>query len=160
MRDQEFRLLQQETIVDGQRAAKRSLNPKAKTDGVTPVSAQVLFIDARKLGTMVDRRHRELTDKDVKGISDIYHAWRGELKDKKYEENPGFCKSVAFEEIQKQGWILTPGRYVGAEEAEDDTEAFEEKMKRLTAGLSEQTERSQKLHDEIKRNLESIGFDV
>src|SRR5438128_7214704 len=71
---------------------------------------QVLLIDARKLGTMVDRRHKELADDDVKRISWTYHAWRGELKDKKYRDVPGFCESASLEEIRKQGWILTPGR--------------------------------------------------
>src|SRR5206468_1440634 len=88
----------------------------------------VLLIDARKLGTMVDRRHRDLTDADIRKISDTYHAWRGELKGTKYQDTPGFCKSVSLEEIRKHGWMLTPGRYVGAEQQEDDTEAFEEKM--------------------------------
>src|SRR2546422_3945647 len=118
----------------------------------------VLFIDARKLGTMVDRRHRELTAEDIKKISDTYHTWRGELKGNRYEDTRGFCKSAPLEEIRKQSWILTPGRYVGAEEEEDDGEAFEEKMKRLTAELSQQIERGQKLDDEIKRNFEGIGF--
>jgi type I restriction enzyme M protein len=121
---------------------------------------RALFIDARKLGTMVDRRHRELTDEDVRRISETYHAWRGELKDKKHQDIPGFCKSASLEEIQKQGWILTPGRYVGAEEEEDDGEIFEEKMERLTTELAEQMKQGQKLDDEIKRNLESIGFNV
>lgn len=121
---------------------------------------QVLFIDVRKMGVMVDRRHRELTDEDIRKISETYHAWRGELKDKKYQDTPGFCKSASLEEVRKQGWILTPGRYVGVEEEEEDTEAFEEKMKRLTADLSEQMKQGQKLDDEIKRNLERIGFDL
>src|SRR5438132_950928 len=87
----------------------------------------VLFIDARKLGTMVDRRHREFTVEDISRISDTYHAWRGE-SDKKYEDVPGLCKSVTLNEIRNRQWILTPGGYVGAEEKEHDAEAFEEKM--------------------------------
>jgi type I restriction enzyme M protein len=118
-----------------------------------------LFIDARKLGRMVDRRHRELSVEDIKKISDTYHAWRGE-SDKKYHDVPGFCKSAALDEIRKHQWILTPGRYVGAEEEEDDAEAFYEKMKRLTAELSVQMRQGRKLDDEIKRNLENIGFQV
>jgi type I restriction enzyme M protein len=121
---------------------------------------QVLFIDARKLGTMVDRRHRELTDEDVRNISETYHAWRGELKDKKYQDIPGFCKSVPLDEIQKRGWMLTPGRFVGAEKEADDAEAFEEKMKRLTLELSEQVNRGRKLDDEIRQNLDGIGLNV
>lgn len=119
---------------------------------------QVLFIDARKLGTMVDRRHRELTDEDIKNISNIYHAWRGELKDKNYQDVPGFCKSASLEEIRKHEWILIPGGYVGAEDKEDDGEVFGEKMKTLTAELSEQMKQGQKLDEEIKKHLESIGY--
>jgi type I restriction enzyme M protein len=117
---------------------------------------EVLFIDARKLGAMVDRRHRELTEEEIKKISDTYHAWRGEGG--KYIDVPGFCKSASLEEIRKHEWILTPGRYVGAEEEEEDDEAFEEKMKRLTSELSEQMKQGQKLDEEIKKNLEKIGF--
>lgn len=123
-------------------------------------SGHVLFIDARNLGVMVDRRHRELSDDDVKKISETYYAWRGELKKKKYQDIPGFCKSASLGEIGKDGWILTPGRFVGAEEEEDDAEAFEEKMERLTAELSEQKKQGQKLDDEIQKNLQSIGFNI
>jgi type I restriction enzyme M protein len=120
---------------------------------------QVLFIDARKLGTMVDRRHKELSDGDVKRISDIYHAWRGGPKNKMYEDIPGFCKSALLEEIRKQGWILTPGRYVGAEQEETDIEEFEEKVKKLTAKLEEQFVESAELEVLIRRHLESISYD-
>ncbi|MCA2004098.1 MAG: type I restriction-modification system subunit M [Candidatus Nitrosotenuis sp.] len=121
---------------------------------------QVLFIDARKLGVMVDRRHREITDEDIKKISDTYHAWRGELKDKKYKDVPGFCKSASLDEIRKHEWILTPGRYVGAEEEEEDDEVFEEKMKKLTSELSKQMEEGKRLDEEIKKNLASIGWKI
>lgn len=120
----------------------------------------VLFIDARKLGTMVDRRHKELTDDDIKKISDTYHAWRGELKNKKYEDIPGFCKSASLEEIRKHEWILTPGRYVGAEEEEDYEEQFEEKMKKLTAELAKQMEEGRRRDEEIRKNLASIGWNI
>ena len=76
---------------------------------------EVLFIDARNLGQMIDRRHKELTKEDINKISETYHAWRGELKDKKYEDIAGFCKSVKLDEIRKHEHILTPGRYVGTE---------------------------------------------
>ena len=118
----------------------------------------MLFIDARKLGTMIDRRRKELTDDDIKTISDTYHAWRGELKDQKYHDIPGFCKSASREEIRKQQWILTPGRYVGAEEEEEDDEAFDEKMKRLTSELSQQMKQGEQLDEGIKKNLERIGY--
>ena len=120
---------------------------------------QILFIDARNMGVMIDRRHRELTDEDVKKISSTYHAWRGENK-LKYEDITGFCKSAKLEEVEKNNFILTPGRYVGIQEEAEDDEAFEEKMKRLTAELSEQMKEGKKLDEEIKRNLEGIGFKV
>ena len=124
---------------------------------------EILFIDARKLGRMIDRRHRELTSEEIKRISDIYHAWRGELingKKVEYKDILGFCKSAKLEEVEKDNFILTPGRYVGAEEEEEDTEKFEEKMKRMTAELSEQMKEGRKLDEEIKKNLGSIGFKV
>lgn len=121
---------------------------------------QVLFIDARKLGTMVDRRHRELTAGDIETISDIYHSWRGELKGKRYQDVPGLCKSVTLDLIRKQQWILTPGRYVGVEEEEEDLEVFDEKMKRLTTKLSDQMKQAQELDVEIKEYLERVGFSV
>lgn len=121
---------------------------------------KVLFIDARKMGVMVDRRHKELTADDIGKISNIYHAWRGELKGKKYEDIPGLCKSAPLDDVRQQQWILTPGRYVGAEEEEEDSELFEEKMKQLAVQLSEKMEQGQRLDDEIKKNMESIGFSV
>src|SRR5690606_35155743 len=121
-------------------------------------SGQILFIDARKMGVMVDRRHREMTDEETKKISDTYHAWRGELKDKKYEDIHGFCKSATLEEVRRQQWILRPGRYVGTEEEEEDDEEFEEKMNNLTSELAKQMEEGKKLDEEIRKNLASIGF--
>jgi type I restriction enzyme M protein len=119
---------------------------------------QVLFIDARKLGGMVDRRHKELTDEDIHKISDTYHIWRGEIKGKKYRDIQGFCKSATLDEIKKHEWILTPGRYVGSEEEEEDTVAFEEKMEQLTTELSKQMEEEKKINAEIKKNLERVGW--
>ena len=119
---------------------------------------KVLFIDARKLGVMIDRRHRELTDADIKRISDTYHAWRGEGG--KYSDVLGFCKSATLDEIRKHEHILTPGRYVGAEEVEEDMEEFAEKMKRLTSELSKQMQEGKKLDEEIKKNLAGIGWKV
>jgi len=120
---------------------------------------ETLFIDARKLGTMIDRVHRELTEEDIKKIADTYHAWRGDKDCKvKYKDVPGFCKSATLDDIRHHGHILTPGRYVGAAEVEDDGEPFEEKMARLTAALREQTEKSKKLDQIIWANLEDIGY--
>jgi len=122
-------------------------------------SGEILFIDARNMGEMVDRRHRELTDDDIRKIAETYHAWRGE-NGIEYEDIPGFCKSAKLEEVEKHNFILTPGRYVGFPEEEEDDEEFEEKMKRLTAELAEQMREGQRLDKEIKKNLESIGFRI
>ncbi|MHB8232427.1 MAG: class I SAM-dependent DNA methyltransferase [bacterium] len=118
----------------------------------------VLFIDARNMGAMIDRRHRELTAEDMNKISDTYHAFRGEGG--RYEDIAGFCKAVNTEEIKKQGYILTPGRYVGSEEIEEDGEVFEEKMKKLTAELSRQMQEEKRLDEEIKRQMGKIGFNI
>lgn len=107
---------------------------------------RVLFIDARNMGVMIDRRHRELTDDDVAKITYAYHAWRA--KGGKYKDIAGFCKSAGLEEIKKHGYILTPGRYVGTAEVKEDDEAFEEKMKRLAGELSGQFKKSEELERE------------
>ena len=120
---------------------------------------EILFIDARNMGQMVDRRHRELTKEEVEKIVDTYHAWRRENK-QKYEDILGFCKSVKLEEVEKHNFILTPGRYVGVPEEVDDGIPFEEKMKKLTTELAEQFKESEKLEKEIKQNLKSIGWEV
>ena len=117
----------------------------------------VLFIDARKLGTMIDRVHRELTEEDIHKIADTYHAWRGDLK-LKYKDIPGFCKSATLDDIRTHGHILTPGRYVGAAEVKDDGEPFEEKMTRLTKQLEQQFSESAKLEGQIRKNLKGLGY--
>ncbi|MFH0906150.1 MAG: class I SAM-dependent DNA methyltransferase [archaeon] len=119
---------------------------------------ETLFIDARNLGQLINRRQRVLTDIDIKKISDTYDSWKSE--DSNYKDQLAFCKSAKLEEIEKQDFILTPGRYVGFKEEEDDPEAFKEKMKRLTRELKEQMEESRKLDQEIKNNLEKIGFKI
>ena len=117
---------------------------------------KTLFIDARKLGTMVTRKLRELTEEDIAMIADAYNAYcDGTLEDQK-----GFCAVVTTEEIAKQDYILTPGRYVGIEEQEDDGEPFEEKMARLTGELSELFDQSHKLEAEIRQKLGAIGYEV
>ena len=116
----------------------------------------ILLIDARRMGTMIDRRHRVLTDDDIRKISSIYHSWRGEGGE--YEDIPGLCKSSDIEEIRKNNYVLTPGRYVGTEEEEDDDEEFREKMQRLIAELRQQMEEGARLDEEIKKNLEKIGY--
>jgi type I restriction enzyme M protein len=119
---------------------------------------ETLFIDARKLGTMADRVHRELTDADVAKIAGTYHSWRGDKEAGEYDDVPGFCKSAAIEEIRKHGHVLTPGRYVGAEAVEDDGEPFEERMRRLTATLREQQIEATKLDAVIAANLKELGY--
>jgi type I restriction enzyme M protein len=108
----------------------------------------------------VDRTHRELTDEDIARIARTYHAWRGEKDAGKYEDIAGFCKSAKLEEIRKHGHVLTPGRYVGAEEKEDDGEPFEEKMARLVAQLREQQAEAAKLDAVIAKNLMELGYDA
>ncbi len=128
-------------------------------DGRRGRKGQTLFIDARKMGTLTDRVHRELSDADIRKIADTYHAWRGDTDCKvQYEDEPGFCKSATLDEICHHGYILTPGRYVGSAEVEDDGEQFEEKMACLTSDLREQTEQSRKLEQMIWANLEDLGY--
>lgn len=117
-----------------------------------------LFIDARKLGTMIDRVHRELTDEDIARIAGTYHAWRGDREGGEYADVPGFCRSATTEEIADQGYVLTPGRYVGAAEAEEDDEPFEEKMVRLVSQLEQQFEESDKVLAAIRNNLRGLGY--
>ncbi|MFA5785913.1 MAG: class I SAM-dependent DNA methyltransferase [Actinomycetota bacterium] len=119
---------------------------------------QTLFIDTRKLGVMVDRTHRELTDEEIARVSRTYHAWRGEADAGTYEDIPGFCRSATTDEIAGHGHVLTPGRYVGAEAVEDDGEAFEEKMRRLTATLRKQRGEAAKLDAAIAANLKELGY--
>ena len=119
-------------------------------------AGKTLFIDVRKMGVMVSRKLRELADEDIKKIADTYNAYvNGTLKDVK-----GFCTVVDTEKIAEQDYILTPGRYVGVEEQEDDGEPFEEKMARLTSELSDLFKQSHKLEAEIKEKLGAIGYEI
>jgi type I restriction enzyme M protein len=115
---------------------------------------ETLFIDARKMGVLIDRVHRDLTDEDIARIADTYHAWKA---GKKYEDVAGFCKSSTLKEIQEQGYVLTPGRYVGAAELEEDNEPFEQKMARLTKELEAQFEESDKLEKLVRENLGKLN---
>ena len=129
---------------------------------------ETLFIDARKMGTLIDRVHRDLTDDDIAKIAGTYHAWRGDLitpsplagegRDEGYIDIPGFCKSATLDDIRKHGHVLTPGRYVGAEAAEDDGEEFEDKMNRLAMTLREQKTEAVKLDAAIAANLKELGY--
>ncbi|MDD2481919.1 MAG: N-6 DNA methylase, partial [Lutispora sp.] len=148
---------------------------------------EILFIDARQLGEMIDRRHRELNEKDISKIAETYHQWKnsdnGELRIeneelendhemllvaegsakyrvlKEYEDIKGFCYSAKLEEIREYEYVLTPGRYVGIEEAEDDGIPFEEKMGNLTSELAELLAKSRHLEEEIRKNLGGIGYE-
>jgi type I restriction enzyme M protein len=117
---------------------------------------QTLFIDARKMGALIDRIHRDLTPEDIERIAGTYHAWRGDKGAGKYADVPGFCKAATTDEIAGHGFVLTPGRYVGAEDVEDDGEPFEEKMKRLTAKLEEQLKEGARLEKAIRASLRSL----
>ena len=119
---------------------------------------EVLFIDARKVGRMVDRTHREFTDEDIARIADTYHAWRGEEDAGEYADEPGFCKSAALDEMRDHGHMLTPGRYVRAAPEEDDGEPFVEKMKQLVGELQRQQSEAATLDAAIAENLEALGF--
>jgi len=148
---------------------------------------ETLFINARQMGEMVDRTHRELTDEDIAKIATTYHSWRGEspllLEESQgvtadeavlssspsgrgrgegdvYQDILGYCKGVTLEDIREHSHVLTPGRYVGAPEMEEDDEPFEEKMEWLTSELFEQFAQSKRLEDEIRNNLKELGFDV
>lgn len=118
---------------------------------------KTLFIDARNLGTMVTRKLRELSEEDTEKIASTYHKF---LNDDSYEDIAGFCKVATIDEIKENNYVLTPGRYVGVEEQEDDGIPFEEKMKTITSELKEQFEESHKLEEEIKKNLEAIGYGI
>ncbi|MCD2348250.1 class I SAM-dependent DNA methyltransferase [Clostridium guangxiense] len=123
---------------------------------------EILFIDARQLGEMIDRRHRELSEKDIAKIADTYHKWRN-LNDGKlgeYEDVKGFCKVATLEDVRENDYVLTPGRYVGIKEAEDDGIPFEEKMESLTSELGELFDKSRELEEEIRKNLRGIGYEI
>lgn len=119
---------------------------------------QILFIDARDLGTMIDRTQRELQDESIQRITSTYYAWEDVEGD--YEDVAGFCKSATLEEVAGHNFILTPGRYVGAPDMEDDGEPFEDKMQRLTATLYEQFAEGDRLEKTIQENLSRLGYDI
>ena len=119
---------------------------------------EILFIDARRMGRMVDRTHRELTDEDIARIVNTYHAWRDKEKPGTYADVTGFCKSATLEDVRSHDHVLTPGRYVGVEDQKEDDEPFEEKMNRLTAELQEQLAEARRLDDAIETNLAALGF--
>ena len=118
---------------------------------------KTLFINANNLGTMVTRRLRELSVDDIKDIADTYHNYQN---NENYEDIKGFCYSATIDEIKNNDYVLTPGRYVGVEDNNEDDIPFEEKMKNITSELSTQFEESHRLEEEIKKNLKAIGYDI
>jgi len=134
--------------------------PEGEGNRLRDRRGEVLFIDARKMGTLVDRVHRDLSDDEIGEIARTYHAWRGEEKDGVYEDKAGFCKSAKLEEIKSHDYVLTPGRYVGAAELEDDGIPFEEKMAKLSSTLYEQMREGAELDSVIRKNLEVLGYGV
>lgn len=133
--------------------AKDRSNGQVKNSKLRDRRGEVLFIDGRNMGTMVDRTRRELTPDETSRIAATYHAWRGEADSGEYVDVAGFCRSASIGDIRKHGHVLTPGRYVGVEDAEDDGEQFADKMARLTAQLEAQFAEGMKLEALIRRNL-------
>jgi type I restriction enzyme M protein len=119
---------------------------------------ETLFIDARRLGSMVDRIHRELTDDDLARIAGTYHAWRGDPGAAAYADVPGFCKTATTDEISQHGHVLTPGRYVGAAAVEDEAEPFDEKMRRLVATVRDHQADASRLDAAITASLDELGY--
>lgn len=134
------------------------ISRKRAGNGDRKRTGEILFIDASDVGFMADRTHREFTNEDIATISSLYHEWR--KKDGKYEDVKGFCKSATLEDVTKYNFVLTPGRYVGIKEEEDDGIPFEDKMKDLTAKLAEQMAEEKRLDEEIKKQLKNVGFEL
>jgi type I restriction enzyme M protein len=133
---------------------------KSGGNGKTPRRdrrGETLFIDARKLRTMRDRTHRELSDEDIAHLATAYHAWRGEGGTGEYQDIPGLCKAAKPEEIRGHSFVLTPGRYVGAAELDEDDEPFVEKVSRLKTLLEAQFSEGETLEEKIRTNLERIA---
>lgn len=133
------------------------LSREKETNPNHPRRNKILFIDARNMGTLINRRTRQLTDDDIRKIADTYHSWKKD--DGSYKDVPGFCKSATLDEVRELDYVLTPGRYVGLPEEEDDFD-FEERVKKLTAELKAQMEESAKLDERIKENLAKVGIEL
>ncbi len=133
------------------------LSREKETDPNHPRRNKILFIDARNMGTLINRRTRQLTDDDIRKIADTYHSWKKD--DGSYKDVPGFCKSATLDEVRELDYVLTPGRYVGLPEEDDDFD-FEERVRKLTAELKEYMEESAKLDERIKENLTKVGIEL
>lgn len=119
---------------------------------------EILFIDGRKMGTLISKKNRELTDEDIEKISNLYHEWK--RIDSRYEDIKWVCKSASLDDVRKHDYILGPGRYIGTDTIEDDDKTFNEKMKYLTSKLKEQIDHEKILYENIKTNLEKIGYQI
>jgi type I restriction enzyme M protein len=133
------------------------LSREKETNPSHPRRNKILFIDARNMGILINRKTRELTDEDIRKISDTYHNWKKD--DGSYKDIPGFCKSATLDKVRELDYVLTPGRYVGLQEEDDDFD-FDEHVKKLTAELKKQMEESAKLDERIKENLAKVGIDL
>lgn len=134
------------------------LSRKRSGNGDRKRTGEILFIDASEIGYLADRTHRMFTDEDVKKIADTYHEWRSKVS--QYKNIRGFCNSATLEDIQKHNYVLTPGRYVGIPDEIDDGIPFEEKMAKLMEELKGQIEKEKELNEEIKKQLDKIGYDL
>jgi type I restriction enzyme M protein len=134
------------------------ISRKRTGNGDRKRTGELLFIDASETGHMIDRTHREFTEEDISMLSETYHQWR--KPNGKYEDQKGFCKSATIEEITKNNFVLTPGRYVGIKDEEDDGIPFETKIAELTKTLSQQMNKEKKLNDEIKKQLRNVGIEL
>jgi type I restriction enzyme M protein len=136
--------------------ARDRSNGLVKSDKLRDRRGEILFIDARKLGHMVDRTRKEFSDGDIEKITRAYHAWRGEGEAGAYEDVPGFCKAATLEEIKAHGYVLTPGRYVGVADVEEDDMPFTERFAALQAKLEGQFEASDQLTAAIREKLAEV----
>lgn len=134
------------------------ISRKRTGNGDRKRTGEILFIDATELGYMEDRTHRAFSDEDIKKVADTYHEWRS--KESKYDDVKGYSKSASLAEVQKHNYVLTPGRYVGIPDEEDDGIPFEDKMAELTSELEKQIKEEKRLDLEIKKQLANIGFDL
>lgn len=141
---------------------KQAQSAVSKARGYRNRHGETLFIDARNIGSMIDRTHKELSAEDIEHIGNTYHSWRGEQEAggdaTNYEDKAGYCKSAILDDIKANDYVLTPGRYVGAAPLEDDGIPFETKMAELSQTLYGQMKESEKLDAVIRRNLEVLGY--
>lgn len=140
--------------------AKDRSNGLVKRSRLRDRRGQILFIDARRLGALINRTRRELSAADIRRIADTYHAWRGEPDAGAYMDMPGFCRSANLGDIRAQGYVLTPGRYVGAEAVAEDEVSFGERFAMLKQVLEEQFTESRELEKEIRERLKRLGYGI